>query len=98
MIDQKSGNWKYSRLSFFQYLETGTKFGTIVSNKIILFLGIKGKPTVGGRGGGNFPTQIRVKWTNISSAFDTITMKYNSPIGYSLIHLEAFFVTWTIEP
>ena len=49
-------------------------------------------------GGGNFPTQIRVKWTNISSAFDTITMKYNSPIGYSLIHLEAFFVTWTIEP
>ena len=58
-MDQKSGNRKYPRLSFGQYLETGvskdTKFCTDLSNEILLntakgysfyrFWVIKGKPT-----------------------------------------------------
>ena len=39
-LDQKSGNRKYARLSFSQYLETGqvrdTKLGTNVSNEMLL--------------------------------------------------------------
>ena len=39
-MDQKSGNRKYPRLSFSQYLETGvskdTKFCTDLSNEILL--------------------------------------------------------------
>ena len=35
-IDQKFGKWKYPRLRFAKYLETGEKFGTNVSNKMLL--------------------------------------------------------------